>query len=80
MKKQKATEIDKRFDDGEDVLEYFDLTKIKKPNEEIKRINVDFPIWMVESLDRKARHLGVNRQSVIKMWIAERLEANTPST
>ena len=80
MKKQKATEIDKRFDDGEDVLEYFDLTKIKKPNEEIKRINVDFPIWMVESLDRKARHLGVNRQSVIKMWIAERLESNTPST
>ncbi|MBU2515238.1 BrnA antitoxin family protein [bacterium] len=77
MKKQKATEIDKRFDDGEEVLEYFDLSKIRKPNEEIKRINVDFPIWMVESLDRRAKHLGVNRQSVIKMWIAEKLESNT---
>ncbi len=80
MKKQKASEIDKRFDDGEEVLEYFDLAKIKKPNEVIKRINVDFPIWMVESLDRQARHLGVNRQSVIKMWIAERLESNTASS
>ncbi len=78
MKKQKASEIDNRFDDGEDVLEYFDLSKIKKPNEEIKRVNVDFPIWMVKSLDRKAKHLGVNRQSVIKMWIAERLESTNP--
>ena len=80
MKKQKASDIDKRFDEGEDVLEYFDLSKTRKPNEEIKRINVDFPIWMVESLDRRARHLGVNRQSVIKMWIAEKLEANTQSS
>jgi len=80
MKNQKAFEIDKRFDEGEEVLEYFDLTKIKKPNEEIKRINVDFPLWMVESLDRRAKHLGVNRQSVIKMWIAEKLESNTPSS
>ncbi len=80
MKKQKASEIDRRFADGEDVLECFDLTKIKKPNEAIKRVNVDFPIWMVESLDRRAKHLGVNRQSVIKMWIAERLETNSPSS
>lgn len=80
MKRQKASEIDKKFDDGEDVLEYFDLSNIKKPNEEIKRINVDFPIWMVKSLDRKAKHLGVNRQSVIKMWIAERLETVNPSS
>lgn len=80
MKKQKESEIDKRFDDGEDVLEHFDLSKIKKPNEEIKRVNVDFPIWMVNSLDQRAKHLGVNRQSVIKMWIAERLEANNPSS
>ncbi len=80
MKKQKASEVDKRFDDGKNVLEYFDLSKIRKPNEEIKRINVDFPIWMVESLDRRAKHLGVNRQSVIKMWIAERLESGTQSS
>ncbi len=76
MKKQKASEIDKQFDNDEDVLEYFDLSKIKRPNEDIKRINVDFPIWMLKSLDRKAKHLGINRQSVIKMWIAEKLEAN----
>ena len=76
MKKQKASEIDKQFDEGEDVLEYFDLSKIRKPNEEIKRINVDFPIWMVQSFDRRAKHLGVNRQSVIKMWIAEKLESS----
>ena len=80
MKKQKASEIDKRFDEGEDVLETFDLSKIRKPNEEIKRINVDFPIWMVESLDRRAKHLGVNRQSVIKMWIAEKLESSSQSS
>ena len=78
MKKQKASEIDSRFDDGEDVLAYFDLSNVKKPNEKIKRINVDFPIWMVKSLDRKAKHLGVNRQAVIKMWIAERLETTNP--
>lgn len=76
MRKQKASEIDKQFDEGKDVLEHFDLSQIRKPNEEIKRINVDFPVWMVESLDRRAKHLGVNRQSVIKMWIAEKLESS----
>lgn len=75
MKKQKASEIDIKFDDGEDVLEHFDLSKIERPNEKIKRINVDFPFWMVKGLDRKAKHLGVNRQSVIKIWIAEKLES-----
>ena len=73
-KKQKATEIDQQFDLGKEVLAFFDLAKIKKPNEAIKRINVDFPLWMLESLDAEANRLGVPRQSLIKVWIGERLE------
>jgi hypothetical protein len=71
----KASELDKKFDDGvEDVIEEFDLSKATRPNKEQKRVNVDFPVWMVESLDREASRLGVTRQSIIKIWIAERLE------
>jgi hypothetical protein len=69
-----AEELDEKFDNGEDVSEYFDLTKARRPNLEARRVNVDFPAWMVERLDREARRLGVTRQSVIKMWIAERLK------
>ena len=68
-----AQELDEKFDNGEDVSAYFDLTKARRPNLEARRVNVDFPAWVVEGLDREARHLGVTRQSVIKMWIAERL-------
>ena len=71
----KASELDKRFDEGvEDVIDEFDLSKATRPNKEQKRVNVDFPVWMVESLDREASRLGVTRQSIIKIWIAERLE------
>ena len=71
----KALEIDKKFDDNqEDILEYFDTSKIKMINEKSKRINIDFPAWMVESLDKEAKHIGVSRQAVIKMWLAERLQ------
>ena len=71
----KALEIDKKFDDNqEEILEYFDTSKIKMINEEPKRINIDFPTWMVESLDKEAKHIGVSRQAVIKMWLAERLQ------
>ncbi len=71
----KALELDKKFDENqEDILEYFDTSKIKMINEEPKRINIDFPTWMVKSLDREARHIGVSRQAIIKTWIAERLE------
>ena len=71
----KAKKLDKKFDDGkEDVLEHFDLSKARRPNEEIKRVNVDFPKWMIASLDQEAKRLGVARQSIIKMWLAERLE------
>jgi len=71
----KASEIDKKFDDNqEDILKYFDTSKIKMINEEPKRVNIDFPSWMVKSLDREARHIGVSRQAVIKMWLAEKLQ------
>jgi len=73
MKTIKASEFDRRFDDGEDVSEYIDLSSAHRPNLESKRVNVDFPAWVVTGLDREARRLGVTRQSLIKMWIAERL-------
>lgn len=69
----KAEELDEMFDNGEDVSAYFDWSKARRPNEELRRVNVDFPAWVVEGLDRQARHLGVTRQSLVKMWIAERL-------
>lgn len=70
----KASEFDRRFDEGEDISAALDLTKARRPNLEAKRVNVDFPIWMVESLDREARKLGVTRQSLIKLWLADKLE------
>lgn len=70
----KATEFDAKFDAGEDVSEAVDWSKARRPNDRIKRVNVDFPAWVVEGLDREARHLGVTRQSLIKLWIAERLK------
>jgi hypothetical protein len=72
----KASELDKIFDDNqEDILEYFDRSKIRMINEEPKRVNIDFPAWMVRSLDREAKHVGVSRQAVIKMWLAEKLQS-----
>jgi hypothetical protein len=70
----RAEEFDKKFDDGEDVTGDLDLAGIRRPALEQRRVNVDFPSWMVESLDREARRLGITRQSIIKLWIAERLE------
>jgi hypothetical protein len=70
----KASEFDKKFDEGENIVTDLELAKARRPAEETKRINVDFPAWMVASLDREARRLGVTRQSIIKMWLAERLE------
>ncbi len=71
----KASEFDKKFDDGaKDVVDDLDLSQARRPNEPSRRVNVDFPPWMVDSLDQEAKRLGVTRQSVIKVWIAERLE------
>lgn len=73
----KAKEFDKRFDEGEDVTGELDLTQARRSRRDHKRVNVDFPAWMIESLDREARHLGVTRQSIIKIWLAERLEQSS---
>lgn len=71
----KASEFDQKFDAGvEDIIDDLDMSTVTRPNKEQKRVNVDFPVWMVESLDREASRLGVTRQSIIKVWIAERLE------
>jgi hypothetical protein len=74
----KAEEFDKRFDRGDDVTAALDLQRMRRPDVEQRRVNVDFPAWMVESLDREAKRLGVTRQSIIKVWIAERLEREAP--
>jgi hypothetical protein len=68
-----AEEFDRRFDDGEDISDYIDWSSARRPGLELKRVNVDFPAWVVTGLDREARRLGVTRQSLIKMWIAEKL-------
>ena len=70
----RAEKFEKMFDDGEEITHLLDLSSARRPNLEQKRVNVDFPIWMVEGLDREARRIGVTRQSIIKMWLAERLE------
>ena len=70
----RAEGFDQKFDDGGDVTGELDLAAIRRPALEQRRVNVDFPSWMIESLDREARRLGVTRQSIIKLWIAERLE------
>lgn len=70
----KADQFDARFDQGEDVAPDLDLAKARRPGEEQRRVNVDFPTWMIEALDREAKRLGVTRQSVIKVWIANNLD------
>jgi hypothetical protein len=69
----KATEFDRKFDAGEDVGADVDWSRARRPNVETRRVNVDFPAGIVEDLDRQASRLGVTRQSLIKMWIAEKL-------
>jgi hypothetical protein len=73
----KASEFDQKFDAGEDVTSALELSEARRPGLSQRRVNVDFPSWMVESLDREAKRLGVTRQSVIKVWIAERLAQRT---
>ena len=71
----KAKKFEQQFDEGGDITASLDLSKAKRVLQEQKRVNVDFPTWMIDSLDREAGRLGVTRQSVIKVWLAERLEA-----
>jgi hypothetical protein len=70
----KAKALDRKFDRGENLTEHLDLSKARRPGEEQRRVNVDFPTWMIDLLDREAKRLGVTRQSIIKVWIADRLE------
>ena len=70
----KAKELDKKFDEGKSIFEHLDLSQARRPHQEQKRVNVDFPIWMIRSLDKEAKRLGVPRQSIIKIWLAERLQ------
>lgn len=72
----KATEFDNKFDSGEDITDMLDLSKSKRTKQNPKRINLDMPVWMIEKLDKEAERLGVTRQSVIKIWLAERLDAH----
>ena len=73
MGSMKASEFDRKFDNGENVLANLDISKARRPDEAIQSFSLDFPKWRVVSLDREARRLGVSRQSIIKMWLAERL-------
>ena len=83
MKAITAKEFDEKFDNGEDITEYLDfssakrLKDIKKLKTQTKKINVDFPEWIIEALDNEAKKIGVTRQSIIKVWIAERLKEET---
>ncbi|MCY4373950.1 MAG: hypothetical protein OXC31_09245 [Spirochaetaceae bacterium] len=77
----KAEEFDRRFDAGEDITQYLEMSGARRPGQSVKRVNVDFPVWMIASLDKEARRLGVPRQSIIKVWVGERLErAGYPPT
>jgi hypothetical protein len=70
----KAKDFDKKFDEGKSIVKHLDLSKARRPKQEQKRVNVDFPLWMIHSLDKEAKRLGVPRQSIIKIWLAERLQ------
>jgi len=72
----KAKEFDKIFEAGKDVTNVLNLKKAIRPGQIQKRVNVDFPTWIIDSLDKEARMLGVTRQSIIKVWIAEHLSSN----
>lgn len=69
----KSKEFDRKFDDGEDVSDALDFSKATRPGREQRRVNVDFPVWMIQALDQEADRLGIPRQAVIKVWLAERL-------
>lgn len=73
----KAKESDRKFDEESDVSDQLDQSRARRPQRDHKRVNVDFPAWMIQALDREARHVGVTRQSIIKIWLAERLQRDS---
>ncbi len=70
----KAKDFDQAFDDGNDISQHLDVSTARRPELEQKRVNVDFPVWMIHQLDKEAKRVGVTRQSIIKMWLAEHLK------
>ncbi len=75
-----AQEFDKRFDDGEDITPYIDKSSIRRPGLEVRRVNVDFPEWIIQELDQTSRRIGVTRQALIKLWISERIQLEDRQT
>ena len=75
----KAKKFDADFDSDNNITGALDLSKARRPLQKHRRVNVDFPAWMIESLDKEAGRLGVTRQAIIKIWLAERLEAQSAS-
>ena len=71
----KAKDFDKKFDENKtDIIDDLNLFTLKRPNQQQKRVNVDFPVWVIDSLDKEAGRVGVSRQSIIKLWLVEKLE------
>ncbi|MFQ6759337.1 MAG: CopG family transcriptional regulator [Deltaproteobacteria bacterium] len=71
----KAKDFEKKFETGEDITAHLDLSQARRPEQDSKRVNIDFPVWVVQKVDKEARRLGVSRQALLKVWVAERLEA-----
>lgn len=69
-----AEEFDQRFDRGDDISAFIDKTTITRPGIEARRVNVDFPEWIIQRLDVESKMIGVSRQSLIKLWVSERLQ------
>lgn len=75
----KAKELDELFDNGEDITEHLDLSTKSRPGLKQRRVNVDFPDWMIQTLDKEARRIGIARQAIIKVWIADRIKEEASS-
>ena len=74
----KAKDLDKKFDENKtDIIDDLDLSTLKRPNQQQIRVNVDFPVWVIDSIDKEAGRVGVSRQSIIKLYLVEKLEQIT---
>ena len=73
----KAGDLDKKFDSGEDITYFGDISKARRVNQEVKRVNIDFPVWVVDRLDKHSKKLGISRQALVKIWVAEKIEETT---
>lgn len=76
----KTKEFEEQFDNGGSVMPYADLSRAERPNQKFRRVNVDFPAWMVEALDKEAEHLGITRQALVKVWVATCLARDAHTT